>query len=84
MRCTNRPNVLFILTDDQQFDAIGALGNNQIHTPELDRLVQEGSSFSRAYIMGGNIPAVCCPSRAMIHTGRSLYRTGCDDRGRIP
>jgi len=78
------PNVLFILTDDQQFDAIGALGNDEIHTPELDRLVREGMSFSRAYIMGGNQPAVCCPSRAMIHTGRTLYRTGCDAQGRIP
>ncbi len=76
--------MLFILTDDQQFDAIGALGNDQVHTPELDRLVTEGVTFSRAYIMGGNQPAVCCPSRAMIHTGRSLYRTGCDSCGRIP
>ncbi len=84
MQSQDRPNVLFILTDDQQFDAIGALGNDQIHTPELDRLVGEGVSFSRAYIMGGNQPAVCCPSRAMIHTGRSLYRIGCDERGRIP
>ncbi len=84
MQSQGKPNLLFILTDDQQFDAIGALGNNQIHTPELDRLVGEGVSFSRAYIMGGNQPAVCCPSRAMIHTGRPLYRTGCDERGRIP
>ncbi len=84
MQLKGRPNVLFILTDDQQFDAIGALGNDQIRTPELDRLVDEGVSFSRAYIIGGNVPAVCCPSRAMIHTGRSLYRTGCDERGRIP
>lgn len=79
-----RPNVLFILTDDQQFDAIGAFGNDQIQTPEIDRLVCEGVSFSRAYIMGGNQPAVCCPSRAMIHTGRTLYRTGCQKHGAIP
>jgi arylsulfatase A-like enzyme len=71
----NPPNILFILTDDQQFDAIGALGNDQIRTPELDRLVHEGVTFSRAYIMGGSMPAVCCPSRAMIHTGRPLYRS---------
>ncbi len=84
MQLHEKPNVLFILTDDQQFDAVGALGNDQIHTPELDRLVGSGVSFSRAYIMGGNQPAVCCPSRAMIHTGRPLYRTGCDENGRIP
>jgi arylsulfatase A-like enzyme len=84
MQTQRRPNVLFILTDDQQFDAIGALNNDQIHTPELDRLVHEGVSFSRAYIMGGDQAAVCCPSRAMIHTGRSLYRTGCTPQGHIP
>jgi len=84
MSVRERPNILFILTDDQQFDALGALGNDQIHTPNLDRLVREGVSFSRAYIMGGNQPAVCCPSRAMIHTGRSLYRTGCTPQGHIP
>jgi arylsulfatase A-like enzyme len=82
-RKKRKSNILFIITDDQQFDAIGALGNDQIHTPEIDRLVSEGVSFSYAYIMGGNQPAVCCPSRAMIHTGRTLYRTGCDARGRI-
>lgn len=84
MQTARRPNVLFILTDDQQFDAVGALGNDQIDTPELNRLVHEGVAFSRAYIMGGNRPAVCCPSRAMLHTGRSLYRTGCDTDGNIP
>ncbi|MGL4608458.1 MAG: sulfatase-like hydrolase/transferase [Trueperaceae bacterium] len=84
MPTSRQPNVLFILTDDQQFDTIRALGNEQIHTPNLDKLVAEGMTFSRAYIMGGDQPAVCCPSRAMIHTGRSLYRTGCNSRGEIP
>lgn len=79
MTTSPSPNILFILTDDQQFDAIGALGNPQLRTPELDRLVHEGVSFSRAYIMGGNQPAVCCPSRAMIHTGRSLYHCAAPD-----
>lgn len=83
MPTPERPNILFILTDDQQFDAVAALGNDQIQTPELDRLVHEGVAFSRAYIMGGDQPAVCCPSRAMIHTGRSLYRTGCTPGGHI-
>ncbi len=77
----SRPNVLFVLTDDQQFDSIGALGNPNIYTPNIDRLVERGTAFRRTYIMGGNKPAVCCPSRAMILTGRSLYRTGQIDRG---
>lgn len=44
-----RPNVLFILADDMKADCIGALGNPHIRTPNLDRLVQRGFAFSRAY-----------------------------------
>jgi len=70
---TSRPNILFLFTDDQRFDTIGALGNRQIHTPNLDALVASGVAFEQAYIMGGSCPAVCMPSRAMLHTSRSLY-----------
>ena len=67
-----RPNVLLILSDDQRFDTIAALGNAEIRTPVLDSLVREGTSFTRAYIMGATQGAVCVPSRAMLHTGRNL------------
>lgn len=73
MAQSDRPNVLFLLTDDQRFDMIGALGNSAVRTPNLDRLVARGTSFTRAHIMGGSCPAVCMPSRAMLHTGRTLY-----------
>jgi arylsulfatase A-like enzyme len=69
-----RPNILFLFTDDQRFDTICALGNREIHTPTLDRLVERGTAFTRAHIMGGSCPAVCMPSRAMLHTGRTLFR----------
>jgi arylsulfatase A-like enzyme len=68
-----RPNVVFFFTDDQRFDTIAALGNSQIHTPNLDRLAREGTTFTHAHIMGGSCPAVCMPSRAMLMTGRTLY-----------
>jgi len=68
-----RPNILFFFTDDQRFDTIRALGNEQIVTPTLDRLVSEGTAFTHAYIMGGSCPAVCMPSRAMLMTGRTLF-----------
>ncbi len=68
-----KPNVLFLLTDDQRFDTICALGNSAIHTPNMDALVNRGTTFSRAHIPGGTCPAVCMPSRAMLHTGRSLF-----------
>ncbi len=69
-----RPNVLFLFTDDQRFDTLAALGNPHIHTPNLDALVARGTTFARAHIMGGTSGAVCMPSRAMLHTGRTLFR----------
>lgn len=68
------PNVLFIVADDQRFDTIGALGNPEIRTPNLDALAKRGVAFRNAYCMGGMIAAVCAPSRTMIMTGRSLWR----------
>lgn len=68
-----RPNVLVFFTDDQRASTIRALGNPEIHTPNLDRLVLHGTSFMRAYMMGGMTGATCVPSRAMLHTGRHLF-----------
>ena len=49
MDALDRPNILFIMTDQQGFDTIGALGNPHIYTPNFDRLARRGISFSRAY-----------------------------------
>lgn len=64
------PNVLILFTDDQRFNTIRAWGNQEIHTPNLDRLAAMGTSFTHAHIPGGNNGAVCMPSRAMLLTGR--------------
>ncbi len=69
----NTPNILFILTDDQRFDTIGALGHPEIRTPNMDRLVSMGTTFTQAHIPGGTCGAICCPSRAMLHTGKTLF-----------
>ncbi len=69
-----KPNVLFLFADDQRFDTIRELGNPEIVTPHLDALVREGTAFTRAYIPGGDQPAVCVPSRAMLMTGRHFFR----------
>ena len=68
-----KPNILFIVTDDQRFDTIHALGNNEIITPNLDKLAKRGTSFVRAHIAGGTCGAVCMPSRAMILSGRNPF-----------
>lgn len=69
-----RPNIVFIFSDDQCFDLIGALGNTQVQTPNLDRMVRSGLTFTHAYNMGSWSPAVCVPSRTMLNTGRFLWR----------
>ena len=69
-----RPNVLFLFTDDQRFDTIRALGNDEIHTPNMDRLLEHGTTFTHCHIMGGTGGAICIASRAMLLTGRTLFR----------
>lgn len=44
-----RPNILWICTDQQRYDTIAALGNGRIRTPNIDRLVSTGVTFTRAY-----------------------------------
>lgn len=67
------PNVLLLFADDQRADTIAALGNPNIKTPHLDRLVKRGLSFDRAYMQGAMQGATCVPSRAMLLSGRDLF-----------
>jgi arylsulfatase A-like enzyme len=76
-----RPNILLVLADDQRWDTIAALGNDEIKTPNLDRLVERGFQFTNAYCMGSMIGAVCLPSRTMLITGRSLWHIPENPRG---
>lgn len=68
------PNVLFLFADDMRPDSLGALGDPVVKTPNLDGLVQRGFTFSNAYNLGGNSPAVCMPSRNMMMSGRAYTR----------
>ncbi|MDE2769476.1 MAG: sulfatase-like hydrolase/transferase [Chloroflexota bacterium] len=68
------PNFLFLIADDHRHDAIESLGNPAVHTPTLDALAAAGTALTSAYIMGSTSNAVCMPSRAMLMTGRSLFR----------
>ncbi len=77
---TDKPNIIFIFADDQAFSTIHALGNEEIMTPALDRLVHEGVTFTHAYNMGAWNGAVCMASRAMMITGRSLWRAHALDK----
>ncbi|GAB3649475.1 sulfatase-like hydrolase/transferase [Echinicola sediminis] len=70
-----KPNILFLFADDYTYEAIHALGNGVIETPNLDRLVSGGTSFTHAYNMGGWNGAICVASRAMMISGRHLWRS---------
>ena len=61
----SQPNVLYIMTDQQRFDTIAALGNEHIYTPNLDRLVRRGLTFTNAY----STCPVCVPARYTVRTG---------------
>jgi arylsulfatase A-like enzyme len=65
-------NILIIYADDHSYHALGAMGNKEISTPNLDRLANEGLLFTQAHVMGGHQGAVCIPSRAMMLTGRYI------------
>lgn len=74
---SERPNFLFLLSDDQTFRALGMLGEIEVKTPNLDRLANSGMTFTHAFNQGGWSGAVCVPSRTMINTGRMLWsKTG--------
>lgn len=68
-----KPNILFIFADDQCYETLHALGNQEIETPNLDRLVKDGVTFTHAYNQGSWSGAVCVASRTMLVTGRYLW-----------
>jgi len=72
-----RPNILWICTDQQRFDTLGCYGNRYVHTPNIDRLAAEGVVFLHTYAQN----PVCTPSRAAFLTGRYPRTTRCRQNG---
>ncbi len=70
-----RPNLLFLFTDEQRPDTLGAYGNPRIHTPNLDRLAAQSTLFDRAYVT----QPVCTPSRCTLLTGLFPHTSGCTE-----
>ncbi|MDH3266745.1 MAG: sulfatase-like hydrolase/transferase, partial [Gammaproteobacteria bacterium] len=75
----NRPNVIFILTDDQRYDELGFL-NPILDTPNMDRLAAEGVFFKNAFVT----TSLCSPSRASILTGQYMHNHGVVDNNKPP
>ena len=63
---SSKPNIIFILTDDQSYGMLGCTGNTVVQTPNIDKLASEGVLFTNAHVTS----AICTPSRASILTGR--------------
>ena len=63
---TKRPNIVFIITDQQRYDTIAALGFDHMITPNLDRLVKRGTAFENMYITSPS----CAPSRGATRRAR--------------
>jgi arylsulfatase len=68
----SRPNIILIVTDQQRFDTIAALGAAGVDTPNLDRLVNEGVAFTNCFVSAPS----CAPSRASLFTGYAPHTTG--------
>ena len=69
---TEQPNIIFIITDQQRYDTINALGFPFVDTPNLDRLVREGVSFTNCHVTAPS----CASSRASLFTGYFPHTTG--------
>jgi arylsulfatase len=72
-----KPNILWICTDQQRFDTLGCYGNKYLRTPNLDRLTEQGVLFEQAYCQS----PVCTPSRASFLAGRYPRTTRCRMNG---
>ena len=72
-----RPNILILYTDQQRWSALGANGNREIQTPNLDRLAAEGVNFDRCFVQN----PVCMPSRVSFLTGQYPSTLGITQMG---
>ncbi len=67
------PNVLLLFADDFAFDCVHRMGNQEVQTPNIDRLYERGTVFDHAYNMGAWGGAVCVASRTMLVTGKFVW-----------
>lgn len=73
-----KPNILFIMSDDHAYQAISAYGYDLIETPNIDRLAKEGAIFNQSFVTN----SICAPSRAVMLTGKYSHLNGkIDNRG---
>lgn len=75
-----KPNIVFLMSDDQSTYTMGCYGNPDVKTPNIDRLAADGMAFDNHYVT----TAICMASRATVMTGMYEYKTGCNfDHGEM-
>jgi arylsulfatase A-like enzyme len=74
-RSASRPNIIFLLTDDQRWDQMGCAGHRYLKTPNMDRIAREGAMFTNMFVT----TSLCSPSRACFLTGRYAHAHGVKD-----
>src|SRR3982750_3693119 len=70
-----RPNIIYIMSDDHAYQAISAYGYKSNHTPNIDKLAEQGMMFTRAFVTN----SICGPSRAVMLTGKHNHINGFKD-----
>jgi len=76
---TERPNILFIMSDDHAENAISAYGSELINTPNIDRIAKEGIIFNNSFVTN----SICAPSRAVLLTGKYSHMNGVRDNDQV-
>ena len=71
-KTVERPNIVFIMSDDHAYQAISAYGHGLNHTPNIDRIAKEGALFTHGYVTN----SICAPSRAVMLTGKHSFVNG--------
>src|SRR5438045_2128783 len=70
-----RPNIVFVFTDDQRWDALGCMGHPFFKSPNIDRIANEGAKFTNYFVTN----PLCSPSRAAMLTGQYNHKNGVVD-----
>ena len=78
-KISERPNIIFIMSDDHSEAAISAYGSNLISTPNIDRIANEGAKFNNSFVTN----SICAPSRAVLLTGKYSHLNGVLDNNQI-
>ena len=72
LSAADRPNIIYLMTDDQRADTLGVMGNQIIHTPNIDKMASQGALFKNAFVT----TSICMTNRACVFTGQYAARHG--------